>query len=403
MPRLPALILAAVACSSIAQAHIGSPDIYLDGKAGLYQLFVTIRPPVVIPGVAEIEVRASTGGVAAIHAVPLPMSGPGAKFAPVPDSLTRSREDAQLFTGSLWMMAPGSWQVRIAVDGSQGQGALSVPVPSAALATKRMQFGLGAILCVLGVFLVGGVVAMAGASVRESRLDPGVAPSPHQVKAGRIAMGVAFLLVAGAIGIGNSWWDSKARSYAQEVYKPLRMGASLSTSGILRLKLEDPGWLNERGWRSLFTRTVDDFIPDHGHLMHLYAIREPGLDVVYHLHPELRAPGVFQLSLPSMPAGKYRLYADVVHANGFPETLVSSLNLPSGVTGRALAGDDAAGSSTAATAAGDTSSTFRLPDGYRMIWLLPPAGSAPENRCCSVSASRSQTEQSPRTWRSTWE
>ncbi len=365
---------ALLAFSGIARAHIGSPDIYLDGKAGPYQLFVTIRPPVVIPGVAELEVRSSSEGVSAMHAVPLPMSGPGAKFAPVPDKLIASKEDAQLFTGSLWMMAPGSWQVRIVVDGSQGSGTLSIPVPSAALATKRMPFGLGAILLALGMFLVGGAVAMAGASVRESRLDPGVVPSSRQVRAGRAAMGVALLIVAGAVWIGDSWWNSKARSYGQEVYKPLRMGASLSTSEILTLKLDDPGWLNEKGWRSLFTRSVDDFIPDHGHLMHLYAIREPGLDVVYHLHPELTAPGVFRLSLPSMPAGNYRLYADVVHANGFPETLVSSLNLPSGITGRALAGDDAAGKSTAASMTTGTSSKFTLPDGYRMVWLLPPGG-----------------------------
>jgi hypothetical protein len=32
-----------------AQAHIGSPDVYLDGKAGPYQLFVSIRPPDFIP------------------------------------------------------------------------------------------------------------------------------------------------------------------------------------------------------------------------------------------------------------------------------------------------------------------------------------------------------------------
>ena len=45
---------------SMAVAHVGSPDIYAEGNAGPYKLFVTIRPPVVIPGVAEIEVRADS-------------------------------------------------------------------------------------------------------------------------------------------------------------------------------------------------------------------------------------------------------------------------------------------------------------------------------------------------------
>jgi len=43
--------------SPAAQAHVGSPDIYAEGAAGPYRLLVTVRPPLVIPGVAEIEVR----------------------------------------------------------------------------------------------------------------------------------------------------------------------------------------------------------------------------------------------------------------------------------------------------------------------------------------------------------
>ncbi len=358
------------ALASPAAAHIGSPDIYLDGKAGPYQLFVTIRPPLVIPGVAELEVRSATEGITAMRAVPLPLSGPGAQFAPVPDKLIISAQDPQEFTGSLWMMAPGSWQVRLTVDGSQGAGSLSVPVPSAALTTKRMQAGLGALLSVLGLFLVGGVVAMAGASVRESRLAPGVAPTPDRVRAGRIAMGVAFIIVVAVLWLGNRWWSSEAASYSQQVYKPLHMAASLSERDVLTLKLKDPGWLNDPGFRSLFTRSIDDLIPDHGHLMHLYAIREPGLDVVYHLHPELAKPGTFRLQLPSIPAGTYNLYADVVHANGFPETMVSTLHLGSRLNGRLPAGDDAEGSSAPWNqSAGDSKQEFTLPDGYRMTWI----------------------------------
>ncbi|MBV8865005.1 MAG: hypothetical protein JO210_06340 [Acidobacteriaceae bacterium] len=358
-----------------AAAHVGSPDVYLDGNAGPYQLFVTIRPPVVIPGVAELEVRSASSGVTAMRAVPLPMTGPGARFAPVPDRLVASVQDPQRFTGSLWMMAPGSWQVRLSVEGSQGAGSLSIPVPSAALTTKRMQSGLGALLSVLGLFLVGGVVAMAGASVRESRLDPDLAPTPDRIRAGRIAMGVALIAVVAALWVGNRWWDSEATSYGQKVYKPLNMVASLSPAGLLILNVQDPGWFKEPDWHSLFTRSVDDLIPDHGHLMHLYAIRQPGLDVVYHLHPELNGRGTFRLQLPSMPAGTYKLYADIVHANGFPETMVSTLRLSSELRGRLLAGDDAAGSSSPWNQVADSpKQEFALPDGYRMIWVPVEGG-----------------------------
>ena len=65
--------------------HVGSPDIFYEGDAGPYHLLVAIRPPVVIPGIAEVEVRTTSNDVREVHVVPLPLKGPGAKFAPAPD------------------------------------------------------------------------------------------------------------------------------------------------------------------------------------------------------------------------------------------------------------------------------------------------------------------------------
>jgi len=47
-------------------------------------------------------------------------------------------------------MNTGAWQVRVQVDGPQGPGTLSVPVPAAATRVLPMQKSLGAILVVLG-------------------------------------------------------------------------------------------------------------------------------------------------------------------------------------------------------------------------------------------------------------
>src|SRR5579872_2265164 len=106
--------------ASLAWAHIGSPDVYFEGLAGPYPLYVTIRPPTVIPGVAQIEIRSSSPALEQLLVTPVPMAGEASQHAPTADRLTRSGQDRQFFTGSLWIMATGSWQVRIEANGEQG-------------------------------------------------------------------------------------------------------------------------------------------------------------------------------------------------------------------------------------------------------------------------------------------
>jgi len=354
------LLLAA----GLVSAHIGSPDVYLDAKAGPYPLFVTIRPPSVIPGVAQIEVRAASGGITRILAAPLRMTGAGARLAPVPDQLQAAKDDPRTFTGALWLMESGSSQIRITVDGSEGPGVVSVPLPALAQSTRKMQPSLGGVLLALMIFLLIGLIAIAGAAVREAQLSPGASPGAKLRRNGRVVMAVVAVLLIGLIWYCNSWWNAEAAEYSEYIYKPLDMKASIEGATSLRLQLSDPGWLE---WRK-----IDDFVPDHNHLMHLYMIRQPGLDVIYHLHPDMTGAGVFQLDMPSVPAGRYKLYADVVHEDGFPETLVSVIDLPA-IAGRPLAGDDATG---AAKPLGQAvvATEFPLPDGYRMVFERPDAG-----------------------------
>src|SRR5947199_10807718 len=88
-----------IAFAFVAFAHVGSPDIYLDGQAGPYKLFITIRPPTVIPGVAQIEVRAQSSGVKQLRVVRMPLNKAAARLTPVPDTLKVSTRDEQDCTG----------------------------------------------------------------------------------------------------------------------------------------------------------------------------------------------------------------------------------------------------------------------------------------------------------------
>jgi hypothetical protein len=354
-----------------ARAHVGSTDVYAEGEAGPYTLSVVIRPPQVIPGVADIQVRAASNGIDHITVAPIPLTGEASKHPPVPDAMDRDAADGHFYTAHLWIMASGSWQIRFTVSGSQGAGTLSIPFPATAISTQKMQTGLGSLLAVLGVLLVAGMIGIVGAATREARLKPGEPVTSGGRRRALVSMSIAFAVLVAGVVLGNTWWKTEAAGYSEYIYKPLQMQPALHAGNVLDLKLRDPGWLQ--------MRKLDDFIPDHDHLMHLYMIRWPQMDAVYHMHPEPVATGDFRLALPSIPAGTYHLYADVVHAAGFPETIGGTIDLPD-LAGRALAGDDAAGKGSPIAEAHSLSAPeqrFALPDGYTMVWKAP-ANMAPK-------------------------
>lgn len=340
-----------LAVAMAAQAHVGSPDVFLEGSAGPYSLFVTVRPPVVIPGVAEIEIRSSSPDIREIRVAPTPLTGPAANLPPTADLMQRSKLDPQFFTGSLWIMAPDTWQVRIQVDGSQGAGRLSVPVAAVGTTTKPMQFAMGAFLFVMMLVLVAGLLSIVGAGTREGQLPPGAQATVASKRRARILMAATAAIVGLILWGGDHWWSAEASDYAGNLYKPMEMTAAIDPQGTLTLSLKNPPWSIQR--------LLSDFIPDHGHLMHLYLIQEPNADRAWHLHPEMTSPGVFTHALPPIPAGHYKLYADVVHRSGFPETMVAELTLDHDLAGTPIAGDDAAG----------TRNESR--DGAHIVWDRP--------------------------------
>src|SRR6185437_12119500 len=85
-----AFLAIALLMTTSAWAHVGSPDVFFEGAAGPYKLFVTIRMPDVIPGVAQVEIRSQSPGVSAIHVQPLRLTGAGSQFAPIAEALQQS-------------------------------------------------------------------------------------------------------------------------------------------------------------------------------------------------------------------------------------------------------------------------------------------------------------------------
>jgi hypothetical protein len=389
-----AWLVLAISIAGPLVAHIGSPDVFFQGDAGPYHLVVSIRTPQMIPGVAEIQIRSSTPGVKQLKIVPLYIVGEGSKYPPPPDVLLPSKDDPQFFSGKLWLMASGSWQVRVEADGDAGSGTIAVPVPAAARSTMPMQKSLGALLAGLMVLLVAGIVSIIGAARREGQLEPGQQAGPAQKRAARFVMAGALLIVAAVLVGGAFWWKTAAANLSNRmIYTAPELFVSLVPGDQMLLRIGDSKWHTRRP-----DTVATPLMPDHGHLMHLFLIRTPQMDRFYHLHPVPDKGGVFLENLPPVAAGHYQVFADIVRVSGFPDTLSAQIDI-SETTGKPLSGDDSIASAapisvdsqnakeTSAPSAKDTKNAndaqasliSSLPDGTRMVWERAP-GPLPANQ-----------------------
>ncbi len=369
MKRLLALLFC-ILLVPIANAHVGSKDVFETVHAGPYTLYVTVRPPNVIPGVATVEVRSSGAAISALKVTPLPVTGEASKHPPAGDIMQVSSADAAFYTGAVWMMGSGAWQVRFDIDGVAGHQVGSVPVLAVPISVLKMDKGMGTVLALLGLFLVLSMAGIVAAAFSEARLQPGVTPAAAVRRRRVIATSASLAVMALVVVAAGHWWNVEAAEYAENIYRPEPLQVLPIDGNHLMLKVTPPH-LTARQMR-FNTPAPVEYILDHGKIMHLYAIREPGMDVAFHLHPDLAAPGEFAVTLPKMPAGRYQLYGDVVRKSGFAETLMAPVDIPARMEsdGVSLPPDDAS-AIAAPIGAGELGPSFKLPDGYSMVWDRP--------------------------------
>jgi len=176
-------------------------------------------------------------------------------------------------------------------------------------------------------------------------------------------MAVTVILVLGLLYLGKSWWGIENTGYQERInfYKPPKAETTLENGNrlVIRAKGEDSRWSDRIN--------MGGVIPDHNHLMHLFLIALPGMDRMWHLHPERLEGGAFADDLPPMPAGQYQIFADVVDERGFPWTLVGTIELPQ-INGKPMAGDDSSWSGASLLTTQQGSNISLLPDGARIVW-----------------------------------
>jgi hypothetical protein len=160
---------------------------------------------------------------------------------------------------------------------------------------------------------------------------------------------LAVVVIAVGIIFGGKWWRLVDSAYLKYMYKPIGLNAAVRAEGssrVLRLSMNNVEWLD---------RDLGDLIPDHGKL----------------LHPVRTDADTFEVTLPPIPEGRYKIYADVVHRNGLTETLTAGAEMPPPSTiQQAHAPIDSTADADDSWLVGSDASEAeqRLADGSTMIW-----------------------------------
>jgi len=369
MIRVYARTLAVAIAWVVASGHVGSPDTWYEGKAGPYRVMVRIEPQGVVPGVARVYAKVIGDRADRVTIQTNRFDAVGA--APPPEPTERVAGDEGAFTGKLWIMTSGSNSVTVNVHGSKGSGSVVVPVVIVAYSRVVLPPLMGIGLTIVGMVLLAGLVTIVGAAVREGSLEPGEPPTALTRVRARKAMALTTLLLGVALVGGWKWWNAEEASYVRSMYKPLGATASVeNVSGrpTLTVSIADSAWINRNDSAWLGRRDANAWTPlvaDHGKLMHVFAIRDD-MSAFAHLHPSTTDSVAFVSPLPPVPAGRYRVFADIVHESGFTHTMVASVDVS--VTGgtviAALDPDDAWFGGAAVKGAGQAT----LDDGAIVKW-----------------------------------
>ena len=349
------------------EAHVGSPDVIFDGKAGPYDVRVIVRVPMVVPGLADVSVRVLGGGAREVRIRPVFWRA-GVSGAPSADLAKPVSGTHDLYAGQLWLMARGAYSVYVTVDGPRGSGTAIVPVMSVATGRLGMSPGLRALLAALGILLLSGLVTIAYIAAGESVVEPGRPMDPSRRKRARLIGALSAPLLALVVFGGARWWQSVDTTYASRMYRALPTLASVTRqAGVPTLRFAVVDSVGRPA-------PLDPLVPDHGKLMHLFVIDSARMESFAHLHPLFDDTATFSATLPPLPPGTYRLFGDIAFETGQTRTLTGIVRLTrddSAAASRASSRDpdDASRVATGAIHHPRAATIDTLEDGSTIEWL----------------------------------
>lgn len=376
-PRLLLLFLVTLCIPFSSWAHIGSPDVFYDGKIGPWPARITIRMPVVVPGRAQIIAQIQSPEPVAVSFTPL-ASRIAASNAPPAEVAQAVPGETNTYTGELWLMTMGAYSIDVRVHGASADGSVQIPVNSIATAQLPLPAWLGEVLLALGALLVCGGIAIVGAAAGQSVLPSGTQFGKNERRRYWIAAAVTCVVLALALVGGRNWWKAEERDF--------------------RTRLREGGWpdltadVRAEGSQRILSLTLgksdfgnSDYLnlaPDHGKLLHLFLVSLPDHQAFGHIHPVRHGNATFEVALPPLPPGDYEMYCDLTLESGLSSTATNTVRLPPVAASSANAPDylppDAddswaadSGVAVRENSSGDT--VCRLADGTQVTWKAHPA------------------------------
>jgi len=323
--RWASLFVLCVLFASVAHAHVGSPNVFFEGQAGAYPVKATIRMPAVVPGRAAIEVRVPADQAIEVSFLPLYSRIP-TKNAPPPEPAHAVPGEPGCYAGELWLMRVGAYGIEVRIHGAVGDGMVQMPVNSIATHQLPLPPSLSGILLAFGGLLTFGGIAIVYAAASESVVLPGVAVENLQRRKGMVAAAVTVVIVALALWGGWHWWKVEEQNFRRQLREGAwpDLAASVETKGgdrVLHLTI---------GEQAFKPAEALALLPDHGKLLHAFLIREPDHAVFAHLHPVFTGGKTFDLTLPPIPEGTYKILADLTFAySAISTTAAGTVSIPS--------------------------------------------------------------------------
>ena len=358
-----------------AAAHVNSPHIYLEENIGGYHAIVIAHMPPAMPGEAEVQVslsdRAADDSVE-LWAREIPPTGDAT--APEWRPMRASSADPSYFTAPIPFTIFGLWHEEIRVKGARGEGVIRFPMPARVPMPRTMALPLAVSLTLLVGLLYVSQWQLLTDIGRDATLAPSVTPKIADRKRGRTCAITGTILLSVFFGLtGYSWtlYDARQERLGGSRYRVeiSNAGASIVAGHPARLRLE----VRDRKGEPPY-----GIAPDHGKMMHLVLVKDPGADFFLHAHPRLVDPGHFEMTFTPPEPGRYKLFGDLLFDSGEGTTITATVEAGGGSasSGYAPALDDEDDSWAIGPPFGQTTIGSRsapLGDGLTLRWVDPPA------------------------------